>query len=415
MHLINFSFYLSIIYLVIRFIDCFYLAFPYLGDEHGFANDLNYFIENGYSNSVIHGISIPFTLISYFFFILTDNPSMSLRITGTLFTILLILYMMYRLKITRQNFKIFFFHLFLLIGTTGGTLYGTNDSIFLCSYIILLFELFIVNQTDRLHYFIIFFSSLLFIISRPVVIIYSGIFFIGYALFKIVCQDLIFSRPRDFTKLLYSIVLSLIFVGMLNYPRFAIGQYELSYSNKIQVIEKTDGITWAEWAYYSQIVGNKNQLGFFAPFVDRKEVIEYKNLHGESSLPQTFPEYLVHDIPFVVLSCIRAIIEIVIISVRYVGIYLWLLPFYFYIKYKNRSFDIYFFMACIIIVGIFVWATIIPTLIQHRWLYPFYVMLLVTIINEKSFNFFKYHVINLILLDTITLWALWKWKLFIFL
>jgi len=412
MYLINFSFYLSIIYLFIRFIDCFYLAFPYLGDEHGFANDLNYFIENGYNNSVRHGISIPFTLISYFFFILTDNLSMSLRFTGTLFTILLILYMMYRLKITRQNFKIFFSHFFLLIGTTGGTFYGTNDSIFLCSYIILFFELFIVDQTDRLHYFIIIFSSLFFIISRPVVIIYSGIFFIGYVLYKIVCQNLIFSKRKNFTKILYSIMLSFIFVGLLNYPRFETGKYELSYSNKIWEINKTDGITWAEWAYYSQLVGNKKQLGFFAPFVDRKEVIEYKSLYGESNLPQTFRGYLVHDIPFVIRSCIRAIIEIVIISVRYVGIYLWLLPFYFVYKYKNRSFDNYFFMACIITVGIFVWAAIIPNIVQHRWLYPFYVMLLVTIIKEKSFSFFKYHILNLIILDIITIWALWKWKIF---
>ena len=32
--------------------------------------------------------------------------------------------------------------------------------------------------------------------------------------------------------------------------------------------------------------------------------------------------------------------------------------------------------------------------------------------NYSKVTFFKYHIINLILLDIITIWALWKWKIF---
>ena len=32
--------------------------------------------------------------------------------------------------------------------------------------------------------------------------------------------------------------------------------------------------------------------------------------------------------------------------------------------------------------------------------------------NYSKAAFFKYHIINLILLDIITIWALWKWKIF---
>ena len=109
---------------------CWYDVNTYLFFRTYFTNDLNYLIENGYYNSVIRGISIPFTLISNIFFQFTGDISTSLRITGSLFTFILILYFMLRQSLIIENKKTYFIYFLFLISTTGGSFYGTNDSIF---------------------------------------------------------------------------------------------------------------------------------------------------------------------------------------------------------------------------------------------------------------------------------------------
>ena len=409
---IIFSFFLSIFYLIIRFIDSFYFAFAFLGDEHTFANDLNYFINNGYIKSVEYGISIPYTFISYCFYLIIDNVSQSLRLTGTLFTVLLILYLAFRTYISQPNYKIFFSHLFLLIGTTGGTFYGTNDSIFFSSYVVFIFELFLVNKKDNLQGLIIFLSSFFMIISRPVIIIYGAILLLGLFIFKVSQRDNFFFNSKKLKTILAPIALSLFLIGILNYPRYVNGNLLPSYSNKIWDIEKTRGISWSEWVYYSQLQGNKNRLGFFAQIVKWQEVSEYKKLNGSASLPQSFPQYLTHDFSFVVRRTLTSIIEIGIISIRYVGILLFFLPFYIRKKIQNKQFDEFFLTSLIIISGILIWAIIWPGLVQHRWLYPFYLMLIFTFLSDNRIIENKYMILNLILLDIVTIWALWKWQIF---
>jgi hypothetical protein len=395
--------------------DCFWLAPEFIGDEGAFLLDLKYFINHSYSDSIIHGISIPYTIISYFFYLFTDNISISLRITGILFTLLFILYMIFRSEITLNNYKLFFFYLLLLIGTTGGMLYGTNDSIFLCSYIIFIIELLFVNDKGRLNCFILFISSFLFIISRPVCIIYGTIFLLGFIFYKIIRWELKYPKQKDINRVLYPIILSILFICISNYPRLMDGIYYPSYSNKIWMIEESRGVTWAEWVYYSQLVGNETNFGFFSNFVDVKEVIGYKKQNGESNLPTTFSEYLIHDISFIIRRAITSIFEILLFSIRYVGIYLFLLPVYVLCKNKTVFTDKNIFIISIIFSGILVWAVIWPGLVQHRWLFPFYVLLLFLFTNEKSISIQKYHFVNILLLDLITIWALWKEKLFYYL
>ena len=127
---IDLSFLLSIFYVFVMFIDSVIFFQKNSGDENAFTKDLIYYLEHGYYDAVVHGISIPFTLISVFFYNLINDHSIALRLTGTIFTILPLLYILLRTKLLNRNYRIILFHLFLLIGTSGGQFYGTNDTIF---------------------------------------------------------------------------------------------------------------------------------------------------------------------------------------------------------------------------------------------------------------------------------------------
>ena len=52
------------------------------------------------------------------------------------------------------------------------------------------------------------------------------------------------------------------------------------------------------------------------------------------------------------------------------------LPYYIYKKVDSHDLDTNILFAIIVIVGIIIWTAIIPHLIEHRWYFPFYVMLI---------------------------------------
>ena len=181
---IDLSFLLSTFYVFTRFFDSVILYSKNLGDENAFTEDLIYYLEYGYFDAVVHGISIPFTLISVFFYNLVNDYSMALRLTGTIFTILPLLYIILRKGVINKYYRYIFFHLFFLIGTTGGQFYGTNDSIFYCAFIVFIFEA--IRNKDRsfLNILLLLISSLIFNLSRPHFIIYSFVMIFGFVLFK---------------------------------------------------------------------------------------------------------------------------------------------------------------------------------------------------------------------------------------
>jgi hypothetical protein len=74
------------------------------------------------------------------------------------------------------------------------------------------------------------------------------------------------------------------------------------------------------------------------------------------------------------------------------------------------------FISILVFIGIIIWTIIWPTTINHQKLMPFYVMLLILATDKSNFNsniFNKnYLMLNLIIMDIITIWALWKWEIF---
>ena len=109
--IINISLFISIAYLIIRFIDLMFLAPANLGDESVFTRELIFFLENGYKISVINGISIPFTLFSSFIYYFLNDISMSLRLANAIIVFLFILYLFVRKNLLATNDKsIFMIH-----------------------------------------------------------------------------------------------------------------------------------------------------------------------------------------------------------------------------------------------------------------------------------------------------------------
>ena len=219
---LKFSFLLSFFYLCIMFVNNVFLAQP-LGDEWYFTNDLNYYVEHGYKESVINGISIPFTLLTYLLNIIFNDISLSLRIVNSTFVFILMLYMYKQIQGSKNKF-IFFYYLFLLIGTTGGLFYGTNDSMFFCALIIMIFESCnkIFNQNENKSYLLLIIASIICISTRPLAGIYLSLIALSIFIF-----NLIFAKEvnnKIFINICSCIILSLLIIFAANYPR--IGQVQ---------------------------------------------------------------------------------------------------------------------------------------------------------------------------------------------
>ena len=411
---LNISLILSILYLSIRFIDDFFLFSGGVGDEWYFTNDLRYFIENGYYNSVIRGISIPFTLLSYIFFLITDEISVSLRITGALFTFILILYFLFRKSLIIKNKKTYFIYFLFLISTTGGSFFGTNDSIFFTSLIIFFHELLYIEEHSKYNHLLLSVSATLLVMSRPLVIIYLTVFLFSLLIYKIAYKD------YDLSKILYKIfkvyLIAMILALLFNYPKIINEDYRLSYSTKITtpVHYIAKDINWVQWFYYSQLIHEQNGSGYFAPLVEWTDVRTYKELNGDLNLPKSFSDYLINYKMFIIKRFPKSIIEISTYSIRYVGLLLLLLPITVYYGLKKNEKLHNLLLMLIILFGISAWSILIPHVVQHRHLYPYYILLLFIYTSRglKPSFLISIHSLNILIIDVIIFWTLWKENLF---
>jgi hypothetical protein len=164
------------------------------------------------------------------------------------------------------------------------------------------------------------------------------------------------------------------------------------------------------------MVSNNKMLGLFAPMVDWSDVRNYKDKNGEDSLPESYQEYLLEYFPSVVRRVPISIIEVCLISIRYVGIFLLSLPFWFVFQIRQKPNNPLIFISVLVFIGIITWTIIWPTTIASQKLTPFYTVLLFLVTDKSNFNFNifnkNYLMFNIIIMDIITIWALWKWEIF---
>ena len=410
--IINISLLITSIYFFLRSIDCLFLIpFP-IGDERVYVKEFNYFLKNGLIESIRNGMSIFFMLLSYFIHILSDMGEFSLRIAGLISTLSLIIYFYFRLNFSNLNDKkIFFILLLFLIPTTGASIHATNDSMFFLFLIIYIFELFIIDRSIKGNKTLILLSSFIMIATRPVVIVYTGIIIISFFCFSLIYR----TRKNIFflKEIIFSLLIGFFATAFLSIPNFLNNNYELSYSDKSIYNER--GVTWTEWVFHSQKIGNSSKrFGLFSPMLKWQEALKYKLEYGDKSLPDSYPEYLTHDLGFIFRRTISSLFEITIISIRYVGLLLIVFPFFIIKKYLNNDFDNKMLISFISIIGILTWSIIWPGLVQHRWLFPFYVIILYCILDYKlKFHYnIPINILNLLIINFIICWYFWKVSFF---
>jgi len=417
-----------VLYFFIRFIDRFFLSFKGIGDEIIFINDLKYFIDHGYSNAVIEGTSIPLMVLSSFVFKIISDYSLVLRISSCICTFILVFYLFYKIKFTN---KVQIIHLLFLLGTaTTATLGGQNDSIFFMGMLIFYFEATMNDSVKKTNIILMSFCSAIMIMSRPLIIIYGLIFFAGFTLYRIIKKEITLNSKNKYV--LVSITIGLFITTVANLPRLTNDSSSVmktkidglvvpfSYSGKTQtkpLLRENTNLTWIEWLYISQYIGNNNNLGFLHPLMDLDEAEQYKMNNPDIKTPKTFSEYLTQHKKFILKRLPISLVEIVFYSIRSVGLLFLLIPFIIYFKLKRKTYDEYFLSYLTVLIGAIVLAVLWPTAVRSIHIYPLYFILTICFLKDEEISFsneYKNFIIpiNLILINTIIIWSLWKEKLF---
>jgi hypothetical protein len=423
-----FSLILCVFYFIIRFIDRFFLSFKGIGDEIIFINDLKYFIDHGYSNAVIEGTSIPLMVLSSFVFKIISDYSLALRISSCICTFILVFYLFYKIKFTN---KVQIIHLLFLLGTaTTATLGGQNDSIFFMGMLIFYFEATMNDSIKKTNIILMSFCSAIMIMSRPVIIIYGLIFFAGFTLYRIMKKEITLNSKNKYV--LVSMTIGLFITTVANLPRLTNDSSSImrtkidellipfSYSGKTQtkpLLRENTNLTWIEWLYISQYIGNNNNLGFLHPLMDLDEAEQYKMNNPEIKTPKTFSEYLTQHKKFILKRLPISLVEIVFYSIRSVGLLFLLIPFIIYFKLKRKTYDEYFLSYLTVLIGAIVLAVLWPTAVRSIHIYPLYFILTICFLKDEEISFINEYKnfiipINLTLINTIIIWSLWKEKLF---
>ena len=415
-HIEIFSLVLCLFYFFIMIIDRFFLSSKGIGDEINFINELKYFIEYGYSNAVIEGTSIPLMLLSSFIYKFISDYSLALRISSCICTFLLVAYLFYRIRFTN---KVQIIHLLFLLGTaTTATIGGQSDSIFYMGMLIFYFEATMSTSIKKSNVILMSFCSAIMIMSRPLVIIYIPIFFVGFLLYRIIKKEILFNSRNKYV--LASIALGFLITTTANIPRFSSNNYTLSYSGKTKTKplgRENTNLTWVEWFYISQYIGNKNKFGFLHPLMNLDKAEQYKMNNPKIKTPKTFSEYLTQHKKIILKRVPVSLVEISFYSIRSVGFLFLLIPFIIYFKLKQKTYDEYFLSYLTVLIGAIAWAILWPTAVRTIHMYPLYFILTISLLKDEEIsliNKFKNFIIptNLTLINTIIIWSMWKEKLF---
>ena len=110
--------------------------------------------------------------------------------------------------------------------------------------------------------------------------------------------------------------------------------------------------------------------------------------------------------------------KLLIKVIHYLGLFLFLLPLLIYLRYKVRGLQIEaLFIPIIVFLTILIFAILLPRMLDNRWFSPIYILTLIFIFDQSKYlkSVLKNNllILNMFLMDIITIWALWKWKIFL--
>jgi hypothetical protein len=358
-----FSFGISSIYFLYATIKSF-LSPLGLGDENTFYKDLIYFKENGYYLSVQKGISIPYTVLNYFFDYFTKDELIAMRLSSLLILFILLLYLFIELKKIKKNieFTVIFMLLFF-VSTTGYFFFGTNDGLFFLGLIILGVETLKAILSLRPSMILFCLGLSIAISTRALVMVYFPFILLAFLV--------MFINNVKFNTLFLCFVIPLLFLCLINFPNFSSANFELSYDKKVP---NDTSLTWPQRQYLSQLMVNEGKLPNNQR-VSWEETKKYLELNGQISLPKSQLESLTFDLKLTITEFFKDFFQVVVVSTRSLGIIMLFCFYSIIVALYKKNFNLsQLFIPISLLLMVLVFSFIIISFVELRWLSAVFIL-----------------------------------------
>ncbi len=282
-------------------------------DEVGFLNGFNFYLINGWYESVKSGTSPLFNLFGYFIYCVTENKLLSLKILSIVSLFLIVffwtLFLFKDFAVKGLNLFLAFLLLLNMALVRDVYFFAVDDPLF----IVFMSLTFIFLYRSISNPYKSFFYSILVGVSYAAALSVRALFvFYFFGLFMILLILLINKSIN--LKYIFSMVSSfMITVLIIHYPSIN-EKKKLSFHSKDFKGEK---VTYAEINYLGLIRNKENLLRgrIHKLRPTSMEVIQYRQNHGQDALPKTYldgilksPEitvknffglFLLHILPFI--------------------------------------------------------------------------------------------------------------------
>jgi hypothetical protein len=321
---------------------------PGKADECHFILAIDRVNENGWSEAVQFGLSIPYFLITYplSFFMPTY---LALRLVNLF---LLILFFRY-LWISGYKNGMVYALLLAYISTVSFYLFGTNDTLFIIGLSIFFIETYTHVSTGKMNFPILAFTGLIVsCFTRQMIVFYLPL--IAFSMYLI-------GKPYWSMRVMRIPIATAVLLLLLSFPSL-VHNHTLSYDNK----KAPEGLAWAQIGYLTTIESNQH-LRAEGNHPSWDEVRAYLKLHGENSLPRSYGESIFFDFKLTLLEFPEDFIVGLKGSIRQIGILLFLpLVVYFFSDKSYRMPSLYLLAAYMGTLAIF--SFVILAIVELRWL-----------------------------------------------
>ncbi len=331
------------------------------GDELLFISDLEYIKTNGWVAAIKKNISIPYMLLAYplsFIF----KKHVALRLVSVCLTLGLAIYLQKRNQFSKSFLVLLAFYLC----TTIFFFYGTNDAIFSLSLIVFLNEVTLLEGPKKIKFALAFSALVIACFTRALVLVYIPVVLLGLFF--------VYQNRAEFKfKPIIPTLLLILFLGF-NVPSLVLNK-RLSYDLKSppQSIEAT----WGQRQYLAQLLINDGKLekGSHPTW---EETEAYLKHNGKKSLPKSISDALFFDVGLTIKEFFKDLLNTLILGFRQLGLILVLVfawPFLSFFKKERLDISQYIPISIILVIGVF--AFIIISNVELRWLAPVFVMAMV--------------------------------------
>ena len=345
------------------------------GDENIFIKDLDFIDSFGWSRAIQKGISIPHAILVYPLTLIFQN-FIALR----LFNLILISIFVYYIYKNFNNKYLWVYFIFFL-GNGGGIFLGTNDALFQISLCIFFLEVLKLFYYKTINYNLAFSSLLIAFFTREMIITYLPALVVSFVLI------IHYGDNFKIKKFTFPLFILLGFLA-LNIPSI-LTNHSLSYDNKTP--PKHLNANWVERQYLSQLEVNKGNIENYT-HVTWEDVEKYKAEFGENSLPKTSFSALTFDVELTVKEFFKDFLYMLRDSIRQTGFIIIFLFFVLSYKLLNRKLSwesIY--AALILFVSFLVFAFIIISYVEMRWLVSVIFVSIVSFSFIQTKLFYKNH------------------------